>query len=190
MPAMSDAPLRNHEWFWDKGDEKKLYPLKSLVNMYYNSIGRNSTLIIGLTPDNRGLMPEPDAKRCKEWGDTIRRIFSNCIGQTSGQGDVVELTLPKPASFDHVVLQEDIRKGERVRAYVLEAKQGNTWINLAKGTCIGHKRIHQLDTPVAVEKIRLRIEKCTATPVISRLAIYLANDTTDRAKQKNALDKK
>ena len=177
MPAMSDAPLRNHEWFWDKGDEKKLYPLWSLMNMYYNSVGHNSTLIIGLTPDNRGLMPEPDAKRCREWGDAIRRIFSNCVGFTGGQGDEVGLVLPEPAVFDHIVLQEDIREGERVRAYFVEARQGDTWHTIASGTCIGHKRIHRLDTPVRASEIRLRIEKATATPKICKLALYLAPNT-------------
>jgi alpha-L-fucosidase len=188
MPAMSDAPLRNHEWFWDEGDEKKLYPLKSLINMYYNSVGHNSTLIIGLTPDNRGLMPEPDVKRCKELGDTIRRIFSNCVGETSGQGKEIELVLPKPTVFDHIVLQENIREGERVRAYVVETRQGDAWREIATGTCVGHKRIHHLDTPVTASQIRMQIGKAIATPTISKLSVYLAPNTADIAEQSPAGD--
>lgn len=185
-PAMSDAPLRNHEWFWENGDEKKLYPLPALINMYYKSIGHNSTLIIGLTPDNRGLIPEADAKRCAEWGDAIRRTFNNCVGQTRGNDKDVELALDEPTAFDHIVLQEDIRQGERVREYAVEAMLGGTWSTIAKGTCVGHKRIHQLAVPVTAEKIRMRIGKSTATPVISRLAIYLADDTTEGAGQSPA----
>ena len=173
-PAMSDAPLRNHEWFWDKGDEHKLYPLESLVSMYYRSVGHNSTLIVGLTPDNRGLMPEPDAKRCREWGDAVRRIFSNCVGHTSGQGDEIGLTLSETAMFDHIVLQEEIREGERVRAYVVEAGQGDAWREVAGGTCIGHKRIHRLDAPIMASQLRLRIEQAIATPGIRNLAVYMA----------------
>lgn len=64
MPAMADAPLRGyggrHEWFWEPGDEKHIYPLKDLVDIYYKSVGRNATLILGLTPDNRGLLPNED----------------------------------------------------------------------------------------------------------------------------------
>jgi alpha-L-fucosidase len=188
MPAMSDAPLRNHEWFWDEGDEKKLYPLQSLVNMYYRSVGHNSTLIVGLTPDKRGLIPEPDAKRCKEWGGAIRRIFSHCVGDTNGNGKTVELALHTPKTFDHIVLQEDIREGERVREYVLEAARGKTWQRVAAGTCIGHKRIHRLDEPFTTTQVRLRIGRSNAMPLISRLAIYLADDTTDNAKQSPADD--
>jgi alpha-L-fucosidase len=187
VPAMSDAPLRNHEWFWDKGDEEKLYSLKSLINMYYKSVGHNSTLIMGLTPDNHGLIPKADAKRCKEWGDAIRRKFSNCVGHTCGENRNVELELDKPTTLDHIVLQEDIREGERVRAYVVESKMGHTWSKLAEGTCIGHKRIHQLEIPITAEKIRLKIEKSTAKATIS-MAVYLADDTTVSAKQGLGVD--
>lgn len=176
-PAMSDAPLRGykgHEWFWDKGDDHKVYPLQSLVEMYYQSIGHNSTLIIGLTPDNHGLIPEPDAKRCKEWADAMRRIFRNCVGKTKGEGNVLELALDRPTTFDHIVLQEEIREGERVRSYVVEAKQGDKWEPIAKGTCIGHKRIHPLHPPVTAANIRLRIEQSTAPPILSNLALYRA----------------
>lgn len=175
MPAMSDAPLRNHEWFWDRGDETKLYPLEALLKMYYQSVGHNSTLIMGLTPDDRGLMPEPDAKRCKEWGDAIRDIFSHCVGQTQGQGERIELAWPQPATFDHIVLQEDIREGERVRAYTVEVRRGNEWTAIASGTCIGHKRIHRLEAPVTASHLRLRIGQALAMPKIRTLAVYNAS---------------
>jgi len=181
MPAMSDAPLRNHEWFWDQGDEQKLYPLPDLVNMYYQSVGHNSTLILGLMPDNRGLIPDADAKRCEELGDSIRRMFNNCIGHTNGTGNEIELQLDAPAKFDHIVLQEDIREGERVRVYVVEAKVDELWVPIAKGSCIGHKRIHKLTEPMTTGMIRLKIETSTAEPIISKLAIYLADATTAAA---------
>ena len=72
MPAMADAPLRGyngrHEWFWEPGDEEHIFPLTHLMEIYEKSVGRNSTLIMGLTPDPDGLMPEPDVKRLAEWG--------------------------------------------------------------------------------------------------------------------------
>ena len=151
MPAMSDAPLRNHEWFWEPGDERKIYPLKSLVNMYYKSVGRNSTLILGLTPDDRGLVPDADVKRCREFGDTIRQIFSNKIAETSGKGDFVELNLKTKRTIDHVVIQEDIVNGERVREFKVEYFNDGKWSELNAGTCIGHKRIIKVE-PVVAEK--------------------------------------
>ncbi len=173
MPAMSDAPLRGHgghEWFWEPGDERLIYPLKDLFKMYLHSVGRNSTLILGVTPNTNGLIPVADARRLKEFGDEIKRVFGKPLAATYGTG--VEFVLETGSDeFNYLVLQENIRKGERVREYVLEAMQNGTWHLVAKGTCIGHKRIHQLDAPVTAEQIRLRVVKSTATPIISRLEI-------------------
>ncbi|MCF7975396.1 MAG: alpha-L-fucosidase [Phycisphaerae bacterium] len=171
MPAMSDAPLRNHEWFWDEGDDHKLYPLTSLVNMYYHSVGRNSTLILGLTPDKRGLMPDADVARCREFGEAIRNLFRHEVAATSGQGSRVQLDLPANASFDHVVIQEDIAQGERVRQFRLERFFRGQWIELNTGSCIGHKRILRFD-PVAADALRLTISESTAEPLIKNLAAY------------------
>ena len=55
---MADSPLRGangrHEWFWEPDDENNIYPLTTLMDMYEKSVGRNATLIIGLTPDPMG----------------------------------------------------------------------------------------------------------------------------------------
>ena len=52
---MADTPLRGyngrHEWFWEPGDDDKaVYPLENLMEMYEKSVGRNATLMVGLTP--------------------------------------------------------------------------------------------------------------------------------------------
>ena len=113
-----------------------------------------------------------NAERCREWGDAVGRIFRDCVGHTSGQGEEIGLTLPETAAFDHIVLQEDIRDGERVRAYVVEARQGDVWHEIAGGTCVGNKRIHRLDIPVVASQLRLRVVQAIVTPQISRLAVY------------------
>ncbi len=171
MPAMSDAPLRNHEWFWDKGDDHKLYPLKSLVNMYCNSVGRNSTLILGLTPDNRGLMPDADVERCRQMGTAIRNIFSNQIATTNGKGNTVELNLPADSLFDYIIIQEDIKQGERVRKFKLEYSSDGKWTELDTGSCIGHKRIIKF-APVTADKLKLTITESIPGHLITNLAAY------------------
>ncbi len=175
MPAMSDAPLRGyngrHEWFWEPGDEEHVYPLEKLVQMYYRSVGRNSTLILGLTPDPNGLMPAPDVVRLKEFGDEIRRRFRAPVAQGSGEGDTLVLDLKRPQRINHAILMEEITKGERVRAYVLEGLSDGSWCRLAEGSCIGHKHIQQFDD-ATVTKVRLKITKAVARPLIRNLSIF------------------
>ena len=175
VPAMSDAPLRGyngrHEWFWEPGDEEHIFPVKNLVDMYYKSVGRNSTLILGLTPDPSGLMPEPDVKRLKEMGDEIKRRFSNPIASTSGQGNKLNLKLPSNQKINQVVIKEDIAHGERIRNYSIEALVNKKWVKIANGESIGHKRIHFIDE-VVTDRLRMVINQSRAEPLIEELSVY------------------
>ena len=188
-PAMSDAPLRSHEWFWNEGDAHKVKPLKALVKMYYNSVGRNSTLILGLTPDTRGLIPDADAKRCREFGRAVREIFSNPIADTSGRGNTLELRLPANLSFDHIIIQEDIRHGERICRFKLECFSDGKWAELNTGSCIGHKRIIKIK-PVTADKLRLTAGESIAEPIVKKFAVYnsLKPKTDEQLKVSGAID--
>ncbi len=178
MPAMSDAPLRGyndrHEWFWEPGDEEHVYPLENLMDMYCNSVGHNTSLILGLTPDSDGLMPEPDVKRLKEFGDEIKRRFSNPIATSSRAKKELNLKLPKKQNINQIVLMEDITKGEQVRRFVLEGKTTKGWQTIFTGSCIGHKFIHHFDK-MNVSAVRLKIVESKGIPHIKNMSIYAEN---------------
>lgn len=175
MPAMSDAPLRGyngrHEWFWEPGDDAHVFPLEHLMKMYNGSVGRNSTLILGVTPDDRGLLPDVDVARLKEFGDEIQRRFGNPVATTQGEGKRLQLKLPAATKINAIVLAEDIRRGERVRSYKVEGKVNGKWKTLATGSCIGHKRIEEIE-PVEVSALRLQIGESLDLPVIAGFSVY------------------
>ncbi|KKB57899.1 alpha-L-fucosidase [Parabacteroides gordonii] len=175
MPAMSDAPLRGyngrHEWFWEPGDDAHVFPLEHLMKMYYGSVGRNSTLILGVTPDDRGLLPDVDVARLKEFGDEIQRRFGNPIATTQGEGKRLQLKLPATIKINAIVIAEDIRQGERVRSYKVEGKVNGKWKTLATGSCIGHKRIEEIE-PIEVSALRLQIGESLDLPVIAGFSVY------------------
>ena len=176
MPAMSDAPLRGykgrHEWFWEPGDEGHIFPLSHLMDMYEKSVGRNTTLILGLTPDARGLVPTVDSLRLAEFGQAIQARYGSPLQKVSGCGERYTIKLKKETSLSHFVIEEDIRYGERVRSYRIEGKVSGKWITLCEGSCIGHKRIETLKMPVKVSSVRLRIDASRDEPVIKSFAIF------------------
>lgn len=179
MPAMSDAPLRGyngrHEWFWEPGDEEHIFPLENLMEMYYKSVGRNSTLIMGLTPDPNGLLPEPDVIRLKEWGDEIKRRFSTPLASTDGNGNIIFLKLNKPSLINHVIIQEDIRYGESIRKYQLEGLVDKKWVVLSTGESIGQKRIEYFEN-VRVNSLRLKVIESDREIRIKNMSAYFATN--------------
>ncbi len=175
LPAMADAPLRGyngrHEWFWEPGDEEAVYPLSHLVDMYYKSVGRNATLILGLTPDPRGLLPDGDVKRLQEFGNKIDELTDTPLATIKGVGEDFTLNLKDKQQINQVVLQEEISKGERIRKYSIEGLTSNGWTILCEGESVGHKRIQTFDS-TAVSKVRLVINKSIATPQIKSFGVF------------------
>jgi len=137
-------------------------------------VGRGANLLINLTPDRSGLIPAADAARAREFGDEVRRRFGRSIAETRGSGDTAELKLERPTRVDHVILQEEIGRGERVREYVLEGLADGRWISLGTGTAIGQMRIQPFE-PRTLDTLRLRCTQAVATPVIRRMAAFATN---------------
>jgi alpha-L-fucosidase len=121
-----DTVLRDHHGFWKPGTEDTIEPLDHLVSFYYQPVGRNASLVLGLTPDLSGQVPEPDIQRCEKIGGEIRRRFAHPVAETEGNGTSLLLDLPAPTRIDQVVVMEDIWLAERVRQYVLEGHVGGT----------------------------------------------------------------
>lgn len=175
VPAMADSPLRGengrHEWFWEPDDENNVYSVDTLMNMYEKSVGRNATLIMGLTPDPYGLIPAGDVQVLKEWGEEINRRFSSPIAQTSGRKKVLTIHLNKKETINCCIIQENIINGELIRAYKVEAKINGKWKTLCNGESVGHKRIETFE-PVAATSVRLTIPQSIALPDIRNFSVY------------------
>lgn len=171
VPAECDVPIRKKHWFWHPKDEHSLLTLDELMNIYYRSVGHGTNLLLNVAPDTRGLLPDVDAKRLIEFGTKINTYFSNPLGECSGEGNELTIELPAETEIDHVVVMEDITYGERVREYRLEAKVGETWVSLGRGSAIGHKKIDKFN-PISTNQIRIIITESVATPNIKSLTCF------------------
>ncbi|MFC1739801.1 alpha-L-fucosidase, partial [Planctomycetota bacterium] len=171
LPNEVDTVIRDHYWFWNSYNEKNLKSLDHLMDIYYKSVGHGSVLLLNIAPDTSGRIPEADVKRAAEFGAEVKRRFEKSIAETKGKGNLVELTLDKPTTIDHVITMEDITEGERVREYLIEGLVDGNWQKIVEGISIGHKKIDRFDH-VAVESVRIRVDKSAAKPLIRKLAVY------------------
>ena len=118
LPLECDTTLLDHEWFWGENTVHLLKSLDQLMDIYYKSVGRGCVLLLNSTPDTSGLVPANHVQRYEEFGREIGRRFGKSLGEIQGQGDTVELDLGQPTAINHVITIEDIREGQRVRAYI------------------------------------------------------------------------
>ena len=70
-----------------------------------------------------------------------------------------------------LVLQENIRLGQRVSAFRAFAFENGDWKPLVAGTTIGYKRILRLDGEHEAQKIKIEIDGKAAL-CISNIAVY------------------
>ncbi|WP_374047742.1 alpha-L-fucosidase [Aestuariibaculum sp. YM273] len=74
VPGEADVSIRPG-WFYHESEDDKVRPLEEMVDIYYESIGRNANLLLNLPVDKRGLVNENDIARLKELTAVIKADF-------------------------------------------------------------------------------------------------------------------
>ena len=123
-------------WFW--APQKQVKSASDLIDVYYQSVGRNGNMLLNLPPDTRGLIPEDQVANLKLMADVVDATFARNLAagatvaaDTSARGHgarqvldgqmrtwweaapgkktaSLTLTLPAPVTFDVVSLQEAV----------------------------------------------------------------------------------
>jgi alpha-L-fucosidase len=175
-PGESDFPLRKNSsfqggWFWHKDQDDQIRGLDELVDRYNKSVGRNTNMLLGLVIDERGLVPDADVKRLKEFGVQIKNNFRQPLGETSGTGNEFSVKFQLPLKVKFVVIMEDIAKGERIHEYKISGRAEGKWHVIGSGSSVGHKRIEVIRESL-FSAVKLEILRSEGTPVVKSLACY------------------
>jgi alpha-L-fucosidase len=72
VPGETDVSIREG-WFWHEDQHPK--SLDHLLDIYFNSVGRNSVLLLNVPPNDRGLIASEDVERLKELRARLDAIF-------------------------------------------------------------------------------------------------------------------
>ena len=170
IPAECDVPL-TEEWFFDKSHIGTEKTVEQLMDIWFGSVGRGANLILNVAPDTTGRIPARDSIRIVEFKIARDAFFSNKVASVSECRGTTITMKPKEA-VRCIEIQEDIRYGQRVKAFVVEAYSDGKWTQIASGTTIGHKRLLPLSKPSASSKIRIRITDSYAEPLIRSACLY------------------
>ncbi|MBT6004146.1 MAG: alpha-L-fucosidase [Prolixibacteraceae bacterium] len=173
VPAEVDVSIRPG-WYYHPSEDHKVKTLPHLLDIYYNSIGRNASLLINFPVDTRGLIHENDVEQIMKLANAVKADFAdnlvlgkntsstNIRGKSgkykaentidgnpdtfwSTEDSVLSASLiidfEVPTEMNRFLVQEDIRLGQRVKKFNLEAFIENEWQKIANETTIGRKRI-------------------------------------------------
>ena len=200
-PSETDTSIRPG-WFYHPEEDDKVRSLETLLDIWYRSVGGNSTLLLNIPPDRRGLFHENDVQRLKEMGDYLRTTFANNLTKTAqfmassddgyhlpcnmavdsydayfkpfdGENQVtIGIKLAKTEEVTHVVIKEHIPMSQRIEKYVIEAK-------LEDGTwlevnCGTTVGYKKIAKfdPLKTDELRIRILDSRVCPVISFVGVY------------------
>ena len=80
VPAEADVSIRPN-WYYHKSEDDKVKTLKELTDIYYKSVGRNSTLLLNFPVDRRGLIHENDEKQLKKLTAQLKKDFKTNVAK-------------------------------------------------------------------------------------------------------------
>jgi alpha-L-fucosidase len=199
-PAETDVSIRPG-WFYHESEDKKVKTPEYLKEIYFHSVGRNGVLLLNIPPDKRGLLTDYDIAALKVWKEKLNSIFEmNLLNDAKGVGAVkkikslldgndathysfsmkgkdnaIEMNLDGEKTCNVLMLQENIRIGQRVEKFVLEYWTNGEWKKATEGTTIGYKRLLEFPA-VTTTKVRLRILSARLQPALAEIGLYFNNN--------------
>ena len=160
----------NDRWFYG-GEDFHLRPLRELVDVYHNTVGRNCKLVLDLAVARTGQVEPRHAQRYKQLGDWVRWCYSAPVPSTTnvtcepeGSGTRCVLDFGREVVVDRVVMREDLRYGQAVRQWWMDGLMdwGDCYgctltIPAATGQSIGNKRIALFGEAMTLRAVYLHI---------------------------------
>lgn len=176
-------------WFYHATEDGQVKSLSKLMETYYKSVGRNSTLLLNFPIMPNGLIHPTDSVNGAAFKQAIDALYKSEVkAKIKREERVWTLAFKKPTDINRFMACEDIQKGQRVKKFHLEALVDGQWLSLkdewVEGsdglTTIGRKRIICFPK-VKAEKLRFTIDDAKAEPIIRRVAAFCAPDINAQA---------
>ena len=174
-------------WFYHDAENEHVKSLSKLMDTYYKSVGRNSTLLLNFPIAPNGRIHPNDSLRGIAFKKMIDEVFvkGEVVFKMKPSNPSTILDFGKPTSINRFLAEEDIAQGQRVRKFSLEAEVDGKWQPLKDAlvdegnglTTIGHRRIICFPT-IKATKLRFTILDSKCEPIIKKLGVYLAPELT------------
>jgi alpha-L-fucosidase len=193
FPAEVDVSIRPG-WFYHPEQDEQVKSLAKMVDIYFNSVGRNAVLLLNIPPDKRGLVHENDIAVLKELRNYLDQMYAvNLAASEEGKyaslfdqeydsyyslkgpkGEIV-LDFGVEKTFNVLELQEYIPRGQKIESFTLMAWLDNEWKQVIQSTTVGYKKLKRFEK-VTTDKVKLSIDQSRGDVFLNKLALYEAPD--------------
>ena len=206
IPSETDVSIRPG-WFYHSSQDQKVKTVSQINKIWFESVGRNSMMLLNFPPDRRGLICDIDAENAILSHKCISKMLSinfaekaNIITVNSPltpiivqnettnvrlkiyQGDTFEIELPKAELINVFAIAELIESGERVTSFVLESIDENEMSEiLYEGTSIGFYRAVKIKSGM-YKRFRLSITGSLAQPMLLNFGLHYFEDHNEEVK--------
>jgi alpha-L-fucosidase len=185
-PAETDVSIRPG-WFYHPEEDTKVKSVDQLEKIYFESVGRNTNLLLNIPIDREGLVNAADSIALMQLRARLDATFIDnkleklSKGTPDNNAFVVELKGKK--TFDVISLKENISQGQTIDGWKVEAWVDKQWVLLGEATTVGYQRWLILPKTTS-PKIRISFENPLSSRQLLDVNLYL------RASPNPLLDKK
>ena len=186
-PSEVDVSIRPG-WFYHADQDSQVKSLSHLADIYFQSVGYNSVLLLNIPPDLRGRINESDVQRLKEFSGYLKKTFARNYVLKGDEawhgtsGTAREYDVQKDALVNALMIQEDISKGQRIESFLVEAYKDGAWIHLAEGTTVGYKRLVRF-SDTRPDRIRVTIRSARGIANVSAVGLFYAEPLADKSEE-------
>ncbi len=156
----------NDRGLFEEADVKRLYEFRKALDSIFDD-----NLVDGATVTASEVRGNAEQFKAANVVDKDNNTYWTTDNNTLSAS--LELDLGEDKTFNVVEIREPIMMGQRIKAYTVEVKSGNEWIEVSKGTTIGNKKLDRIDA-VKSRYVRLTINDARACPLISEVGLYFS----------------
>lgn len=80
MPGETNTSIRPG-WFYHSNEDSRVKSASQLMELYFNSVGRSTNMLLNVPPDPRGIIHENDARALREWTAIMQATFGKNLAQ-------------------------------------------------------------------------------------------------------------
>ena len=203
IPAECDVSIRPG-WFWHANEDSKVKSGEQLFELYLESVGRGSNLLLNVPPDRRGLINENDSVALMAFKKLRDQNFNNNllldakayweINEDAFLKDSISyhaldkkgyvyginqqgftVQLAKATAVNCIVLREAIHLGQSIERFKIALFNNDQKMGEINGTTIGRRRI--LTFPVkTITSFKVYMIDRKGNDNVNRVAAYLIDE--------------